>query len=171
MNDSEYTFLENQKKKLVKDIIKVLSNTYQIYDKNDNYISSEILYKKLLEQKIVKRCVGITNSSPVAQCSKNAIENHDYCKSHMYKECLKSIKDENEDDVKDNINIIIKSNGSNGSNGSNRSNERGLSKIFIEDSFYFIDQKFVYDLDMNKAGIVNYGYFILTSDPFILETL
>jgi hypothetical protein len=158
---NEQKFLEQYKKKIIKDVLKTLCKQYFIYDANDNEIDMDTLQKQFLFPKVVKRCIGTTNTHPVSQCSKNAIDNYDYCKIHLYKMCLNKYDDKQEiytppieftcttTDVE-----ITK-----------------LRKKFIEDSFYFIDEKFIYDASNNKVGYISNGEYILTSDPFILETL
>ena len=49
--------------------------------------------------------------------------------------------------------------------------ESSLTKKFIEDTFYYVDQQYVYDLNLEKVGYMDEGTCVLTSDPFILEMI
>jgi hypothetical protein len=54
----------------------------------------------------------------------------------------------------------------------NKVYEKDLKKKFIDDVFYLIDDKFIYDnKTLEKVGIINNNNYILTLDPFILKTL
>lgn len=160
---NEQKFLEQYKKKIIKDLLKTLCKQYIIYDSNDNEVDMETLKKQFLFPKIVKRCIGTTNTTPVSQCSKNAIDNYDYCKIHLYKMCLNQNQVQNSNKEHSYIPPIefnctvepIKVNN--------------LKKKFIEDSFYFVDERFIYDSNNIKVGYISNGEYVLTSDPFILE--
>lgn len=160
---NEQKFLEQYKKKIIKDMLKTLCKQYTIFDSNDNEVNIDSLQKQFLFPKVVKRCVGTTNTNPVSQCSKNALDNYDYCKIHLYKMCLSKHEDKNDSYIPP-IEFTCITNSD-----TNRESTQ-LKKKFIEDSFYFVDDKFVYDSTNNKVGYISNGEYILTSDPFILET-
>lgn len=170
---SEEKFLENYKKKIIKNCIKSIYKNHNVIDKNNNIVSDEALLEMLLTFKIIKRCIGCTNTVPISQCSRNAIDNFDYCKTHLSKIALKSeTKSETQ-----NIQFL------------KQHMERDcqdFKKIFIQDSFYYIDTKFIYnkcDFEYIKVGYINTllscasarqgteEEYILTSDPFILEMI
>ena len=155
----EHKFLESYKKKIIKETLKTICKNYTIYDSDDNLVDFETIQKQLLLSKTLKRCVGTTNTSPVTQCTRNAVENYDYCRTHLYKMCLKT---ESVDDVSFEIEFNL-----------NKVNEckNNLKKKLIDDSFYYIDEKFIYDTNYNKVGYIEDERYILTSDPFILETI
>jgi hypothetical protein len=155
----EQKFLESYKKKIIKETLKTICKNYTIYDSDDNLVDFETIQKQLLFSKTLKRCVGTTNTSPVTQCTRNAVENYDYCRTHLYKMCLKT---ESVDDVSFEIEFNL-----------NKVNEckNNLKKKLIDDSFYYIDEKFIYDTNYNKVGYIEDERYILTSDPFILETI
>jgi len=168
---SEQKFLENYKKRITKEVIKCLCKDYKIYDSYDNLMDSEILQKLLLTPKVIRRCIGTTNTSPITQCSRNALENCDYCKTHMYKLGIT-----NKDNFNPNILFEYKytNNDENGDSEKvhNKVYEKDLKKKFIDDVFYLIDDKFIYDnKTLEKVGIINNNNYILTLDPFILKTL
>lgn len=161
----EQKFLENYKKKIIKETLKTLFKNYQVYDSNDNLVDIETIQHQLLSPKVIKRCIGTTNTSPVTQCTRNAIENYDYCKSHLYKMCfLKSESNKHDEDI---MSVEYKS-----INNDNIIDKNKLKRKFIEDSFYFVDNKFIYDSSYNKVGYINEtNNYILTNDPFILESI
>ena len=163
MSDVEQICLENYKKKLIKQFIKTVYKNYQIYDENDNIVSEKDIEQLFLKPKIIKRCIGTTNTTPIMQCSRNAIENSDYCKTHIYKMgILKQDKSESSVEFK-----IIK----NEQNKELLKNKQFIKK-FIEDSFYLIDNKYIYNPDnMSRVGYIDNNEYILTSDPFILEII
>lgn len=157
---NEQKFLEQYKKKIIKDMLKTLCKQYTIFDSNDNEVDIDHLQKQFLFPKVVKRCIGTTNTNPVSQCSKNALDNYDYCKIHLYKICLSKQTDKEESYIPP-IEFTCTT---------SEVELTQLRKKFIEDSFYFIDDKFIYDASNNKVGYISNGEYILTSDPFILET-
>lgn len=159
MNISEDKFLENYKNKIIKECIKSIYKKCVINDKKTNeVISDDKLYKILLEQKIIKRCIGCTNTVPINQCSRNAIDNFNYCKTHLYKISLN-----NQDIIKSDIKIC-KDTGA-------KKDKRNLTKKFIDDTFYYIDDKLIYNTNLEKVGYINNNEYILSSDPFILGIL
>jgi hypothetical protein len=162
IND-EQKFFENYKKRIIRDIIKTLCKNYKVYNSNNVLMDIEILQKEILIPKTIKRCIGAINTANVSQCSRNAIENYDYCKTHLYKICLRS-----EETVSQKIQPIeFNINSSN----NNSQEQYNLKKKFIDDSFYFIDSKFIYDTNYIKVGYVYNNEYILTSDPFLLDTI
>lgn len=169
---SEQKFLENYKKRIIKEVIKSLCKDYKIYDSYDNLMDSETLQKLLLTPKVMRRCIGTTNTSPITQCSRNALENCDYCKTHMYKLGVTNI-DKDKDNFNTNILFEYKyiNNYENDKVDANVY-EKDLKKKFIDDAFYLIDDKFIYDnKTLERVGIIDNNKYILTLDPFILNTL
>ena len=131
-------------------------------------MSQACIEKELLSPKIIKRCIGTTNTSPITQCSRNALDDYDYCKTHMYKLGSTHIQKEQID----NSNILVQYKYANNSNFDRLSHEK-LKKKFIDDTFYLIDDKFIYVYNDNdtleKVGIIDNNNYILTSDPFVLN--
>jgi hypothetical protein len=158
----EHKFLESYKKKIIKETLKTLYKNYKIYDDDDNLVDIDTIQKEIFSPKIVKRCIGTTNTSPISQCNRNAIENYDYCKTHLYKMCLES------NNIDDSISVPIEFTLNN-SNSIELKDK--LKKKFIEDTFYFIDSKFIYDDNYIKVGYIHNNEYILTSNPFLLDNL
>lgn len=153
----ENKFLENYKKKLLKEFSKNIINNFTVYNKFDLRVDDKEILKVLYTDKCVKRCIGTTTTGTISQCTRNAIENVNYCKIHMYKIGL--VKTEE-------INIKIDCI----ENISSNKNIKNLNKKFINDSFYYTDDKYIYDMNTNnKVGYINDNEYILTNDPFILN--
>jgi hypothetical protein len=154
--NSEQVFLEKYKKNILKQAISII---YQNKDHIINLSKQEIL-DIVLKPKIIKRCLGI--SSTFTQCTSNALQDQDYCKRHLKYSVLNKELDPAFEITK------IK----------NKIDESKIkmSKKFINDTFYFIDTKYIYDIEENdnvgeKVGIINKNKFLLTSDPFILHSI
>ena len=82
-NDILNPLLEKYKKNIMKDTIKKIYEKYSIYDEDNLVNEMQVIeyVKKLNNQlQFKKRCCGISRSK---QCTKNSIENYDYCKSHI----------------------------------------------------------------------------------------
>lgn len=161
MNLNEQQFLENFKKRIIKETVKQICKTYTVFDNDENEIYEEELIKSFLQPKIIKRCVGTTKGTPVSQCNRHAIDGYDYCKSHLHNICLQESKD-------DTCNFEITFTQNKLVQNIDKSE---LQKVFIEDSFYFVDNKYIYDNQHTKVGYISNKDFILTSDPFILESI
>jgi hypothetical protein len=156
-NSNEQKFLEQYKKRIVKETLKSIYKKYKIYDANEEEVELDTIEKEILCPKIIKRCIAVVG---IKQCSKNATENYDYCKAHLHKICFKKPDICNTPDIPIELQIRHVP-----------IEEKCLKKIFIEDSFYYTNQQFIYDMDYNKVGYIHNKEYILTSDPFILETL
>ena len=144
----ETKLLENYKKKVIKQSIKILLNEIKI-----NYTEEE-LFKILMQVKSKKQCIGITNM--LKQCPRNATDNLDYCKTHMNNYGLTKNTTTKEIEIIHTTEIIKET--------------ANLKKKFIDDTFYYIDNYYIYDIKtMEKVGIKSNGEFILTCDPFILK--
>lgn len=156
---SEQQFLETFKKRVIKDTIKKICKNYTILNDNEEEISEEELISQLLKPKIIKRCVGTTKGTPVLQCNRYALDGYDYCKSHLYRMCLQEPKE-----VDCNLPEVSFTK-------SEKNDTRNLQKVFIDDSFYFVDDKYIYNTNSIKVGYISNKEFILTSDPFILEMI
>lgn len=163
MDINERKFLETYKKKIIKDCIKTIYKQFTVIDKHNNDITDQELHKILLRQKNIKRCIGCTNKTPISQCTKNAIHEFDYCKSHLYKAGLTSEKP-----IVTDFNIIKQH---------QLIDKSDLIKKFIDDSFYYIhkipqtNQPFIYNMNLEKVGYIHNNEYILTSNPFILQMI
>ena len=164
---------EHLKKAYKKDVTEIIMEIFEKYDilyKNSN---NTVKYKEFLdhfinglEDKKENICLGISQNGN--KCCRKAQDNSNYCKVHFYLE----FRNKEDNQKRDTIFII---------NENNKDNKfdvkkQNLQKVFIEDSFYYKDDKFIYDTFKNTDGTINYqkvGYIennklILTDDPFIL---
>lgn len=155
--------LEKFNKETVKKVIKDILKNYVILDKNMDKVKEETLIRDLLNVEQVERCSGVVSSGGgFTQCTRNASDNGAYCKTHVKKYQNKtaakriSVQDEMLYLVKSQVGI----------------DDKNLKKVFIEDSFYFVDDNFIYDnvnQILSKVGYIEQGEYVLTDDPFILN--
>lgn len=162
MYDDESKFMEKYKHKVVKDCLTLIYKNHRVVDDDGYDIELEVLHQLLLSPKIktVPRCIGTTSSTPISQCSRNAIGGSQYCKKHMYNIGLSVDKMHT-----DNVSFYVKK------RKPEQVCESQLTKKFIEDTFYYIDKYYIYDINKEKVGYIENGNCILTSDPFILGML
>ena len=151
------------KQNLTKKIIKEIQLKYNIIDKKndctcnqDDVLKVDEIIKNLNGKD--KRCIGIVqNNGVVSQCSKNVCNpTINYCKLHYKKH-----RDENLKTFEETIKTL-------------KSQHFDISyktKKFINDSFYYIDDCYIYTNEGIKVGIVKNDEYILTDDPFILNEI
>lgn len=156
---NETKFLENYKKKITKEFTRELIKNFKVYNNNNTLVNEKDIMNIICAPKILNRCIGTTSTGIISQCTRNAIDKFDYCKTHMYK--IGYIKNKEETDT-----IIYIENVQ---NTKNDRDTQDLKKKFINDSFYYVDDKFIYDKFNNKVGYINNQEYILSSDPFILN--
>lgn len=153
-NSSEQIFLEKYKKSILRQAISIIyENRYEISELSKNEILNLVF-----KPKTIKRCIGI--SSTFTQCSLNSLQDKDYCKKHLKYTPLILEKIDNINQIKNISNKDV----------------YDYKKIFFNDSFYFIDSNYIYDIKDNekigeKVGIISKKEMILTSDPFILNSI
>ena len=145
--------------KIKKEIINLIYDKYIIMDRQGNFIDKNNL--KLENDNT--RCIGVLSN--YKQCSKNAIKDNDYCKIHLSTN-KKSLYHNKQVDESLDADILIQAH-------KERLNvSKNLKKQFIEDTFYWIDDKYIYDIDSyEKVGIIENDEFKLTSDPYLLNIL
>lgn len=133
---------------------------------SDEKVSKELLIK------YIRKCLGIKDNICCAvtrvgtRCT-SKVSGSKYCKRHVNKEVFeREFAFKNED--KSTIGIEIVKN-----NTQEQKNTGQLRKQFIEDTFYYTDEKFIYNIEtMEKEGCIvndNDKQFVLTRDPFILN--
>ena len=147
------------KKKIQKEFIQQLYNKYLVFDKDGNQVSINNFSLELFKQ-----CSGINQNNK--QCQHNALINGNYCTTHFKKYVKENIvKQKNKQEV-ESLSICT--------NTINKSyiDKETLKKRFIDDSFYYIDDKYIYDIhSLEKLGYIQNNRFILTNDPFILNNI
>lgn len=152
----ESKFLEKYKIAIVKQNIKILLSKIEI-----DYTEQE-LFEMLMNIQTKKRCIGVTSS--LKQCTSNAFENLNYCKKHMFNYGLIKNKEQNKEQNDTKVIFVSENNII-----ENLPDKQLLKKKFIDDTFYFIDDSYIYDIKtMKKVGINSKEEFFLSCDPFIL---
>lgn len=162
--------LEKYQNLLSKDIEKVISHIFDNYNVTENETKTKVDKETIVsyflsKQEVeIQRCCGILNSG--LQCSRSAMNKSMYCKMHHLKNQKTNVQ--NSDKSKDNIVFIQDSEEV----ITDTMKESNLKKIFIDDTLFFCDNSFLYDfLSKEKVGYKNEnGNYILTSDPFILDS-
>lgn len=148
----------------VKQVIKKVLKNYVVLDKNLDKVDEESLMTEILRQDEPERCSGVVSSgTKFSQCTRNASNDLGYCKIHA-KKYQSNQSYQKVEEVKGEKLYLVKTEVKNSSTR--------LKKVFIEDSFYFVDDNFIYDKSnesLSKVGYVDKGNYILTDDPFILN--
>lgn len=160
---SEIEILEKYKKTIIKDTIKQIYEKYSIYDEENDRTLDEKEIKEYLDKlnnKVKKRCCGVSTTNLPTQCKSFALENFDYCKKHMmtynvFNSKQREIETEIETEICQNTHDVDISN---------------LKRKFIEDSFYYVDNSFIYNNLKQKVGYIDNSEYHLTDDPYILES-
>lgn len=164
--------IEKYQKLISKDIETIINHifdNYTVTEKNTsievekNTIISHFLSKK---EPIIKRCCGINQNG--SQCSRNTLENKMYCKIHIlkYDTSLFSMKQTPQKLEQ----IELQKNEFVDYEKCEKPDVSQLKKIFIDDSFYYVDEKYMYDyITKEKIGFIDNGEYILSNDPFILQ--
>jgi hypothetical protein len=152
------------KNKITKSIVKNIFKNKIICNKNGEILNEQELLD-IVSNKIEK-CTGVTISNNIpSQCSKNGVF-EGYCKQHYNKYFDKDkLKDKLEN--KETYDFIYESE----SESESESIEPKIKK-FINDSFYYIDDNFIYlsNLSNTKVGYIKNGEYVLSDDPFLLNT-
>lgn len=153
------------KNKIVKSIIKDIFKNKILCNRNGEILNEQDLLD-ILSNKIDK-CSGITinNNMPV-QCTKNVLFNG-YCKHHNKKY-----------EHKNNLGICMEEDNTiefeiENENDNDNDNHEITTRVkkFINDSFYYVDDHFIY---LNNSSNIKVGYikndeYIMSDDPFILD--
>ena len=158
----------NFEKAYENDINFIIDNLFEEYDilyKDTNItVHKNIILNKFLsilgktQDDII--CNGFSQNGN--KCFRKASRDSEYCKTHSYlafKQHNLTTKPSGTQDIvvfvpnnQDNINI------------------NGLKKQLIEDTFYYIDDTYIYNIDsLERVGYIEDSKFYLTDDPFILN--
>jgi hypothetical protein len=156
--------IERAVKKDISDIVCMLLIEYDIIDrKSKDEVTKEKLYQKIMEKFDMgdAYCGALTKSG--TKCTRRVQAGKSkYCGTHANMEMMEKMFLQ-KNNPKDHI-IKTKQ---------QRISNDVLSKMkkeFIEDSFFLVDDEFVYDKDTHeKVGYRENGEYVLTDDPFILN--
>jgi hypothetical protein len=182
MNDDSCKLLETYKKKISRNIIDNIYEKYDLYDKKSHeLIDKETLEKNLIFKKHKKQCIGTTKSFPISRCSRNAIDNYDYCKTHLKRYSPNKNNQSNHNSTF-NLNLDEYNNEYNNEYLPDTPDTLDIqtnklvipttfSKKFIEDSFYYINSNdnYIYDIkSLDKIGYIDSNNeYIFSIDPFV----
>jgi hypothetical protein len=109
-------------------------------------------------------CCAVTSSGK--RCTRRCQASLSYCKTHSYRSILDERQEQSNSLTTESNVFHVKP------KRENVSTEK-MEKKLIDDSFYYVDESFIYDvISHEKMGYVDLsGSLILTDDPFILNTL
>lgn len=149
----------------IEEICNIIAMEYDVRDRNDNekIISKQVLYNSIMNYfgNDLFCCAQTANGS---NCTRKAHANSKYCKIHIqkYSTPRTSITTHR---VTTPIYVV-----------ENRKppsiQPSGMIKKLINDSFYFIDEKYIYDIETHeKVGYIKNNEHVLTDDPFVLDEL
>jgi hypothetical protein len=162
---------DHLEKAYTKDIKKIIQDVFKEYDVfykgTSDTVSDETFLNKFLfnVKEQVPICLGISQNGN--KCCRKSQPYSNYCKVHFYLEFKNKQSKQNEQS--DSVIFVI--NKESKETFENKEIFENKEKIFIEDSFYYKDNQFIYDtLTFEKVGYIdNTDTPILTDDPFILE--
>lgn len=166
--------LKNVQKNLLADIkaiVNALQLEYTITNKSDysKIITSEELIHFItnLYQIDNKYCTAMTNSG--YKCTMKPYLNSKYCKKHITSAFSYISSSNTQLNIQENSISYLDSESDN----NKLVNDVVLQKKLIDDSFYYVDHKYIYDISSKqKVGYINTdNEYTLTSDPFILDNI
>jgi len=165
-------------KKDIDKIIDILIQEYDICKRDTNeQITKNELKSIFFKNYEIKYCSAVTKNG--LQCKHKVLNDSLYCNKHIYS--MQNFKNfihknyetesQNQEIQNDNKNLIfIQENDKNVTEC--KINKRNLKNVLIENEFYLIDEKWIYDKNtMEKMGYIENNEYILTSDPFIIGNL
>lgn len=156
----------------ISNIIDKILEEYDIFYKDtDERVKRGILLNKFKLDLLDKQdetifCAGFSKNGN--KCINKTFEDSKYCKRHHYL----TFRDQyNETVIKQDIVVL---NNNNESETKHKINIEDLKTKMIDDTFYYIDENFIYEKDtLKKVGYIenecNTKNYILTDDPFILS--
>jgi hypothetical protein len=166
------TAIEKAIKKDISDIICMLMIDYDIKERGTtNAATKEQLYQKIMAKFEMgdAYCCAVTKNG--SKCTRKVqVGKTRYCGTHANIEILERMYEKKQNNViRDHVTKKEKVSISNDILSKMR-------KVFIEDSFFLVDEEYIYDKDTyEKVGYVEKDSedkkFVLTDDPFILNTI
>jgi hypothetical protein len=169
---------DHLEKAYTKDIKEIIQNVFKEYDILDKNTSDPVSFDTFLNKFLfsvkeeIPICLGISQNGN--KCCRKSQPYSNYCKIHFYLEFKNKVNNKLlENNSTEGIFIIDKQNNEKDTNTENTENIKNLEKIFIEDTFYYKDNQFIYDtVNFEKVGYIDNvngnDNLILTDDPFIL---
>lgn len=170
--------IKNAYKKDIENSIDKLFENFDIFKRNTNeLVDKKELINILLTPINIVYCSAATKSN--TRCKNKAINNSNYCGKHLYtnqnlKEvlhCPKFLLNQNKENTNETNDFYLIENTGQKEYCVDIVKEN-LKKILINDSFYMIDDKWIYDISSyEKVGYIDGEEYILTNDPFILDMI
>jgi hypothetical protein len=157
---------------LKKDLLQIVSDMMKHFDIHKRGTSTlitsdeldDIIQHRFFDSKnnLDDFCMAVTASN--SRCTRRPQHNSKYCKTHWAKSIVTSMHEANSSQP-----IIMFDQVHN-----DDCDEETMQTQFIDNSFYFVDDKHIYDMETRqKVGYISLEndeqQFILTSDPFILD--
>lgn len=130
--------------------------------------------KFISKEELIARCrLGIRENICKAMCKsgskciRKSVDGGEYCKMHIGLSIKDSINSVVSMQMYENMEIEIKDEKEKDEKEMN--DMSGMRSKFIEDVFYYVDDKYIYDKGTSeKVGYISDGKYILTDDPFVL---
>jgi len=163
------TLSSDFKDSYIKDISKIVNLMlcdYDIFYKGTREpVKEHVIINKftntLLKKDTSVLCSGISKNGN--RCTKRAKDNSYYCKTHSYLD-----NNNNYNDNKNTEPIVIYNYEDTQPQQNFHQDQERLELKFIEDSFYYIDEKYIYDKDtLQNVGYIHDNEYILSNDPFV----
>jgi hypothetical protein len=157
--------IEKYQKLISRDIETIINYIFDNYTVEDKTTEKRIDRKEIIShflskgEDVIQRCCGINQNG--SRCSRNTLENKMYCKIHILKFDTSLFKTcQHQHQHQHQVQEETKS---------AHPNISELDKIFIDNSFYYVDEKYMYDVSTGeKVGFQQNGEYIVSNDPFIL---
>ena len=151
-------------------IVDKMLEEYDIFYKDtDEKVKRGIILNKFKLDLLDKQeetifCAGFSKNGN--KCINKVFEESNYCKKHQYL----TFRDQlNDTTIKQDI-FVLSSNET-----KDNINTEDLKTKMIDDTFYYVDDHFIYERDtLKKVGYIENEFdtknYVLTDDPFILST-
>lgn len=170
------TISSNFEKAYENDINIIIDNLFDEYDilykDTDTNVQKSIIINKFLSilgkshDEII--CNGFSQNGN--KCFRKANRNSQYCKTHNYltfKQQQQQSTISSSGSVNKDMVILLQSKNE---EEKPKLNTNKLKKQLIEDTFYYIDDLYIYSIDsLERVGYIDESKFYLTDDPFILD--
>lgn len=157
----------------IKDMISMISMIYEECD-----VVERGTKKFISKEDLIVRCkLGVRDNICKAMCQtgskciRKCVDGGEYCKMHIGLSIREKINNMVYIDEYKSEEIELEELSD--SVGSFKEDNKGEMSIkFIEDVFYYVDERYIYDrVSRERVGYISDGRYILTDDPFILDAI
>lgn len=164
----------------IKDLISMINVIYEECD-----VVERGSKKFISKEELIVRCkLGIRDNICKAMCQtgskciRKSVDGGEYCKMHIglsIKDNINSVVSMQmyeRNEIKEEREIELEGKKKINDMNTNVMNMNNMKSKFIEDTFYYVDEKYIYDREtLEKVGYISDNVCILTDDPFILDEL